>query len=166
MQEYIFEKDGRKRKASKVICSNCRIEFLKANKNIKDRNYCSMKCVHESQITTITDVCSFCGSKFKRNPNRISKSTLYFCSRKCKDTAQRVDSGVDFNNLRPRHYGNGYSNYQERAYKEYGEVCNRCGYCENKSALQVHHIDKNRENNSIDNLEVLCANCHAIEHWG
>lgn len=41
--------------------------------------------------------------------------------------------------------------------------CCRCGY-ENAEALEVHHKDRNRSNNEIDNLEVLCCNCHRLEH--
>jgi hypothetical protein len=28
--------------------------------------------------------------------------------------------------------------------------------------LELHHIDGNRENNQLTNLEVLCPNCHAL----
>lgn len=27
--------------------------------------------------------------------------------------------------------------------------------------IQLHHIDGNRNNNSLDNLEMLCPNCHS-----
>ena len=40
------------------------------------------------------------------------------------------------------------------------ECCARCGYCESTSSLHIHHIDQNHDNNSPDNLIVLCANCH------
>ena len=30
----------------------------------------------------------------------------------------------------------------------------------------LHHKDRDRHNNDISNLEILCSNCHAIEHWG
>jgi len=166
VQEYIYEKDGRKRKARKIICNNCGEEFLRAIKNIGNKNYCSKGCLHASQRIGIEYSCDFCGEKFIVNPSKKNKRGFYFCSRKCKENAQSIDSGDKFINLRPYHYKDGLSKYQDRAYKRYGEVCNKCGYSENKSALQVHHIDGNRENNKIENLEVLCANCHAVETWG
>lgn len=46
------------------------------------------------------------------------------------------------------------------------EKCARCGYCEMKGSLHVHHIDGNRENNDPSNLVVLCANCHQGLHHG
>jgi 5-methylcytosine-specific restriction endonuclease McrA len=42
--------------------------------------------------------------------------------------------------------------------------CERCGYNEVAAVLGVHHKDRNRKNNAIENLEVLCPNCHSIEH--
>lgn len=36
--------------------------------------------------------------------------------------------------------------------------CNHCGKI--KKRMEVHHKDRNRQNNSLDNLERLCASCH------
>lgn len=47
----------------------------------------------------------------------------------------------------------------------YGKIiCNRC-HSDDIDILCVHHIDKNRKNNSYENLETLCANCHYKIHW-
>ena len=43
-------------------------------------------------------------------------------------------------------------------------VCERCGF-DHYAAIIVHHKDRDRDNNTLENLEVLCANCHAIEHY-
>jgi hypothetical protein len=48
--------------------------------------------------------------------------------------------------------------------KTRGEKCERCDY--NKGAvLQVHHKDRNRTNNGLRNLELICPNCHYEEHY-
>ena len=42
-------------------------------------------------------------------------------------------------------------------------ICNRCGNTEwlgNQIPLELHHKDGNKENNNLDNLELLCPNCH------
>lgn len=42
-------------------------------------------------------------------------------------------------------------------------ACSRCG-CSDAEILEVHHRDRNRQNNQIENLEPLCPNCHKREH--
>lgn len=45
-----------------------------------------------------------------------------------------------------------------------GHECEQCHNTEwnNKPIpLQLHHIDGNRANNNLDNLQLLCPNCHA-----
>jgi len=42
--------------------------------------------------------------------------------------------------------------------------CTKCDYDKHKGSLHVHHIDGDHNNNSKENLEVLCANCHAELH--
>lgn len=48
-------------------------------------------------------------------------------------------------------------------YKEHR--CENCGLSEwlnNPIPLEVHHKDGNRNNNIIENFELLCPNCHAL----
>ena len=53
---------------------------------------------------------------------------------------------------------------KEREYK-----CEKCGnsiWLNEKIPLQVHHIDGNTNNNTRNNLQLLCPNCHALtENW-
>lgn len=48
--------------------------------------------------------------------------------------------------------------------------CERCGLTEwrgERLALQLHHINGRGDDNRLDNLEILCPNCHAqTENWG
>lgn len=50
-----------------------------------------------------------------------------------------------------------------------GYQCSECGWSRvnrftNKIPLEINHIDGDFLNNSPDNLEVLCPNCHALKH--
>lgn len=43
--------------------------------------------------------------------------------------------------------------------------CEKCGLTEwqdNPIPLELHHKDGNRFNNALDNIELLCPNCHAL----
>lgn len=43
--------------------------------------------------------------------------------------------------------------------------CEMCGFVpEAPCQMDVHHIDWDHSNNKPDNLQVLCANCHRLEH--
>lgn len=45
--------------------------------------------------------------------------------------------------------------------------CSKCGWGEknqfsNRVPLEIHHLDSNTSNNSIENLQLLCPNCHSL----
>lgn len=43
--------------------------------------------------------------------------------------------------------------------------CSRCGFmAAHHSQLDVHHVNGDHDDNAAENLEVLCANCHRLEH--
>lgn len=53
----------------------------------------------------------------------------------------------------------------EEGYKE--NKCECCGLSEwmgKQIPLELHHKDFNHYNNSLDNLQVLCSNCHMQAH--
>jgi hypothetical protein len=46
------------------------------------------------------------------------------------------------------------------------EKCERCGgttWLDTKIPLELHHKDGDCYNNKLDNLEIICPNCHALE---
>lgn len=51
-----------------------------------------------------------------------------------------------------------------RLLKERGKKCERCNY-DKYEILQVHHKDRNRKNNDLKNLQLICPNCHYEEHF-
>lgn len=56
--------------------------------------------------------------------------------------------------------------------EKYGEQCMICGWCEkNKKTniipIELNHINGNSENNNLNNVELLCPNCHSLtENYG
>lgn len=114
------------------------------------------KIVHEPNAS-----CSYCQMTFYIDKDRksASKSGLYFCCREHKDISQRI-GGIEA--IQPDHYGTTLKDYRDIAFRHYPKVCMRCGY---DKFVVVHHRDYNRSNNSLENLEIICPNCHALEHW-
>lgn len=120
----------------------------------------------QEKRTTVN--CAYCGKQFDKLTSRLSasKSGLYFCCREHKDLAQRLESGEQFNTIRPDHFGksiNGATSndgYRRAAFINYPHKCAVCGWDEDEDILQVHHIDEDRQNGKLTNLIILCPTCH------
>ncbi len=143
--DFVVSGDAAGRDPIRCNCPEC-------SKELKQKQY-------EKTRTEVT--CAYCGKKFfKANSKlQLSKSGLYFCCREHKDLAQRIDSGEEFNEMRPNRYGTGVD-YRKIAFREYPHKCSICGWNEDEDVLQVHHIDENRQNFQKENLIILCPNCH------
>lgn len=128
-------------------CKTCNKEFTAIFLN-KNKEYCSLACIqrHPCQLCgiTITGRKTFQGGEKK------------YCGRKCANfvnvTLKSKKAYV------PKGFAQTLNNYGKI-------ICERCKY-DDVNCLCVHHKDGNRNNNSLDNLETLCANCHHKEHWG
>ena len=64
-------------------------------------------------------------------------------------------------------YGNISKHVRRYLIERDGEKCSLCGWCEvnpytGKIPVEVDHIDGNWQNNSPDNLRLLCPNCHSL----
>jgi 5-methylcytosine-specific restriction endonuclease McrA len=83
------------------------------------------------------------------------------CSRAC---ANKNRAGLSYKNGNPKDKVKAQRALKARLLKERGLQCERCGY-DKVPILQVHHKDRNRQHNELKNLELICPNCHAEEHY-
>jgi len=83
------------------------------------------------------------------------------CSRSC---ANRHRAGIKYKLNRPRDKVKNQRSLKIRLLDQRGKNCERCTH-DRYEILQVHHKDRNRENNELKNLELICPNCHAEEHY-
>ncbi len=83
------------------------------------------------------------------------------CSRSCANTHR---TGIRYKMGRPHDKVVYQRGLKMRLITRRGAQCERCGYGK-AEILQVHHKDRNRLNNELDNLELVCPNCHAEEHY-
>jgi hypothetical protein len=170
MEDFIVSDayDGKQRKLYWFNCLTCKWPFLAPKYDgpkYRGRKYCCTECSQIGGRTRKSVICDLCGREFKKKLSSFvnSKSGLYFCSRECKDKAQRIES--NFPGIHPPHYGTGEGTYREIARRHYPLKCNRCGYDEYVGILKVHHRDRNRSNSDPNNLEILCPNCHDLDHF-
>lgn len=149
-------------------CTFCLKQFETSTHEIARGNgkYCSISCSSKNRKKKPHNCkCPRCGITFRRKPSylKIRKGKPIFCSKKCYDIAKRIENG--WKEIQPSHYGNINNDYRAIAFRAFDKKCNRCGYAKFQEILEVHHIDRNRSNNDQTNLEILCRNCRAEEHF-
>lgn len=146
-----------------VKCEKHNYEFTTRYENIardsRAHHICPLCQEEDKNRNKISMICDYCGKEFHKTPSKI-RSEFNFCCRECKDMAQRMSSGKKFDEMRPNHYDTGEHNYRKHSFAKYEHKCAVCGWNEDEDVLEVHHIDENRNNNSVNNLIILCPTCH------
>lgn len=154
-----YNNSTKNRYGSVKNCEYCNREFIAIREGL---NACSSFCSHKKTSKKVKVNCSWCKNEVLKPASKLkaSKSGLYFCGRKCKDEAQKIDG---LKEIHPKHYHDGSRAYSERAFNEYGYKCVDCNVT-SRTFLQVHHKDSDRNNGNIENLEVVCTNHHMLRH--
>lgn len=143
-------------------CEFCGIEFKrtkgekrKGEKLGSKKTFCSMNCYRlNSQKSNTVSNCPVCKKQFTQTP--WEKKSYRFCSPKCKSFEdQRREKG--------RNFRNGTALFRSISREAYGEICYSC---RSTKHIEVHHLDKNRKNNTKENLRPLCRECHHHVHKG
>ena len=109
-------------------------------------------------IKELDKYCKYCGNKLerKRFNGRLEDFKVFsnrqYCNRECMKK--------DY--LKIGKHNQSYSNAHATARKInelilHKDVCEICG---SKTNLDIHHIDGDWQNNSLDNLMCLCRSCH------
>jgi len=132
-------------------CEVCGTVFEHISSRANKAKYCSRKCYYKAQHLkgTVIHNCVHCGKEFKSAPSHKRK----YCSRTCISKSSKDTWNPAFSTIRKAMAARGLIN-----------ACARCGLSEPKEILGVHHKDRNRKNNNLENLEVVCPNCHSKEH--
>jgi len=117
--------------------------------------------------------CVGCGEKFQRVPSRISDKERDFCDRECYFSWMREGHLRDTNERRVPDYGPSWESQRQAARERDNFTCQSCGMTKEEHLEQykvrphVHHIspwhqfDDHEERNRLQNLIVLCVDCHA-----
>lgn len=166
MNSKVVDYFGQKKTLYETFCGTCNKSIYLRKHLLNKPRYCSRKCSAISKHKWVDLQCALCKVSFKRLTTQLHghcKSGLRFCSKSCKAKAQRVEGLLP---IMPKHFKGGRCTYRSRAIREYGAVCKKCSYSEKETMLDVDHIDSNRQNNKLENLQVLCVWCHALKTRG
>lgn len=138
-----------------VVCGKAVYKRPFEIKRNRGKVYCSPQCYGVS--CRKERPCLIC------NKPILAKFNKKTCSRAC---ANKLRIGMKYKLIAPRKDKVvTYRLQKVRLIELRGPTCERCGY--NKvEILQIHHKDRDRQNNALDNLELICPNCHYEEHYG
>ncbi len=136
-----------------IICKKViykRPSVINANKG---RVFCSQFCYSVS--CRKEKPCVVCGKPILAGLNKRT------CSRSCANINR---AGIKYHLGRPKDKVVYQQGLKTRLIKERGGICEKCGY--NKvEILQVHHKSRDRNDNDLSNLELICPNCHYENHY-
>jgi hypothetical protein len=133
-------------------CAICGKEFKVKWSSLLRRKCCSRECKDKLQSKLIKGnkfnykklkgKCLNCNKVFEYSPSQNKK----YCNRNCYITAGEKNG---------RWKGGISESYYRRIKPRY-----KCEICKSEKNLHIHHINKNHKDNRIENLIVVCKNCH------
>lgn len=139
-----------------IKCVICGVEIYRRPLEIRENNgrvFCSSACY--GIACRKEKPCIICQKPILAGLHRKT------CSRGC---ANKHRTGIRYKMSSPHDKVKSQQALKVRMLKYRGGKCERCGY-EKYEILQVHHKDRNTNNNDIKNLELICPNCHCEEHY-
>jgi hypothetical protein len=143
------------------------------------RGYCAAGCGNAvfSRFSG-TKFCSLrcSNSRFRKNEERlpcavcgkiVALAKQTYCSQEChrKSEFERRRKLLESGGYCGIYNCNGY--IKKYLIHRFGERCSRCGWDKRhpltrKVPVEVEHIDGDWRNNRVENLTLLCPNCHAL----
>lgn len=119
---------------------------------------------------SMSEACDKLGMSFTTFKRRAIQLGLYNPNQGLKGTSKHFATKYELEDI----LNGKYPNYQSRKLKirliDNGlleDKCCKCGYDKKRenntySICELHHKDGNPKNHLLNNLEILCPNCHAL----
>lgn len=134
-------------------CEQCGVIFHVKWRNAWDQTrFCSRTCSGKAHTAkrSVQRNCAFCDKDMSVPLFRVKANRGTYCSKACYSNActQAEKPGC----------------YRINAFKSFERKCHDCGYDVHPEIILVHHIDGNRRNGKLNNLVLVCPNCHTLRH--
>jgi len=159
-------------------CIGCSEDFAVLTSTEKSRikergigvQYCSLGCYNKSKKHKNTRSCAYCGRDVLRKDSDIDRTSMSFCNTECT-IAYRRNNGTRTGDV----VGDGSHTWLENGYvvvyngtkngiKLHRKVMEDYLGRELLPSEVVHHIDMDKTNNSIDNLQIMTHGKHSALH--
>lgn len=142
------------------ICINCKKHFINQQKRVK---FCSQECYFNTRWGA--KQCKFCGKKLEK---------LRYCNAECRNSFWLKN---EYQLLKKKRLWE----RKKEIIEKLGNKCVKCGNSDIR-CLDINHIDRTKKgrpknktynmqfrlrewSENINNLELLCANCHRIHTY-
>ena len=163
-EEWLKEKNTK----PKRYCLYCGKEITNTDYRNK---FCNHSCaasynnlgVSRNKKERATDTCLNCRRQLTVN-EKLFCSVKCSCDFKYNEYIKKWLSGEESGSVSK----GGFSARVKRfLFETYNNSCQMCGWNKtnpstHKVPLQIHHIDGDEKNNSRENLQLLCPNCHSL----
>ncbi len=150
----------------KIKCYFCKKYFYRYKSQIKNKNFCSKKCIKDWYKSRNREInCLYCNKKFNRWESRICKYENNFCSKKCRDNWQKgkyfskgvFKRGEEHLNWKGNEVKYSGLHKWVREHKQKPERCKKCKMVNSKLDLANISGEYKRD---IKDYEYLCRGCH------
>ncbi len=139
-----------------IGCIICNKQIYRRPAEIRENGgqvFCTMKCYGISLRKE--HPCAVCKKPILAGLNKKT------CSRGCANTHR---AGIKYKIGSPNDKVRSQQALKVRLLGVRGRNCERCRY-DKYEILNIHHKNRDRTNNDLSNLELICPNCHMEEHY-
>lgn len=134
------------------VCST-QFEFLESRLKHSNRAFCSIECFYENQKNQIDKICECCEKQFSVSKSKGIGGKGRFCSRECVVKFSVKEKAAAYK------HGHGWFKKMSKETRS-----KTCEICEKVGKTDIHHIDGNERNNTVENFITLCRSCHMRIH--
>ncbi len=158
--------EHRKSKRIICVCEQCNkiFEIVPAKFKLGLGRFCSKPCVAKYRTTKVKCICENCGETFEIQPYRYNHGGGKFCSPQCRG---KIQSGSNH----PQYIGGSVDEFGYRTIiigghriKEHRWVLEQYLGRELTKDECVHHINGIRDDNNINNLQLMTNSEHCSYH--
>lgn len=149
-----------------LTCQHCGKPYTKPPSQLKDSKYCSRPCAFAAKVRLVACVCPVCGKTFKRQPSKITVDSPC-CSMQCRGRLNVGTAAYNYKGGRSV----GKSGYVVISRPDTHTSCLEHRYVMEvhlgrrlRQDEHVHHINGVRDDNRLENLELLDARTHNSLH--
>ena len=133
-------------------------------KNEIDSDTVIKVCEESTSMSEAAKILGLSFSSFKRVAVKLG---CYKTNQGLKDVNKPKSYKYSIDDIFSNKYPSQSNKFRKRLFKEgyKEEKCEMCQLTEwlgGKLPLELHHKDGNKNNNSLDNLEIICPNCHSL----